>query len=107
MQTTENITALGNVAGISEKAPHGYGRCPSCNHVNVHLDESGFLKAHHATLRDSVRCEGSGKFPYRVGVRRDDGRCSGCGASGFNYATIGTVRGYVCMSCATIKPERE
>jgi hypothetical protein len=46
-----------------------------------------------------------------TGTRRPDGKCSGCGASGFTYSngneiSAAGVRGYRCMTCGTIKPER-
>jgi len=48
----------------------------------------------------------------KTGIRRDDGRCSNCGASNFSYnngheISEDGVRGYRCVTCGTIKPERE
>src|ERR1019366_5593541 len=48
----------------------------------------------------------------KTGRRRADGRCSDCGASNFRYHQSGErsedgVRGYPCVLCGTVKPERE
>jgi hypothetical protein len=65
----------GTLAGTSEKAPHGYGPCPSCGHPNIHLDSSGLLKVHgvimpragaeHPDVHHSGHCPGSGSPPRR------------------------------------------
>lgn len=49
--------------------------------------------------------------PRQLGARTESGRCSKCGASGFEYSngneiSVCGVRGYRCMTCHTIKPER-
>ena len=47
----------------------------------------------------------------KTGARLESGRCSECGASGFTYSnglevSADGVRGYRCLECGTIKPER-
>lgn len=53
-------------------------------------------------------------YPFyrgKTSVRTEDGRCAECGWSNFEYSngyefSRDGVRGYRCMNCGAIKPER-